>query len=47
MMCVGRRSGNKTLIMTTPLTRLVDVAIIIAKKVASGSLVYYLIRLCE
>jgi hypothetical protein len=36
MMCVGRRSGNKAVIMTTPFTRLVDVAIIIAKKVASG-----------
>jgi hypothetical protein len=36
MMCVGRRSGHKALIMTTPFIRLIDVAIIIAKKVASG-----------
>jgi hypothetical protein len=47
MMCVGRRSGHKSLIMTTLFIRLVNVGSIIAKKVASGWLVYYLVRLCE
>jgi hypothetical protein len=36
MMCVGRRSGHKALIMTILFIRLVNVGSIIAKKVASG-----------
>jgi hypothetical protein len=35
MMCVGRRSEHKALIITTFFIGFVDVAIIIAKKVAS------------